>query len=162
IRRKVDLERLIDQVGPDTTRLAPLSPDLLAALCDVSLEDDERALVPLVDGVRSIADFVREGRAELVRVYQLAYALAALGLARLDRADRDTLTDFDDDTPTGVMGHAMGETSETIDRERIFAKHATCAEGDYFAVLGLRSDASEHEIRRAFEEQRREFAATRF
>src|SRR5262249_24252765 len=107
IRRKVDLERLVDQVGRDSTRPAPLSPDLAAALCDVHLDDDERAALPLIDGVRSIADLVRESPLDEVRVYQLAYGLAALGLARLDRPESDTLTDWDENTPTGVVGQPV-------------------------------------------------------
>src|SRR5262249_10509919 len=155
IRRKVDLERLVDQVGHGTTRPSPLSPDLAAALCDVFLDDDERALLPLVDGARSMADLVREGALDEVRVYQLAYGLAALGIVRLDRPEGDTLTDWDENTPTGVVGQPVGPASDAalaIDRERIFAKHAACTEGDYFSVLGLRSDASDHEIRRAWDE----------
>ena len=164
IRRKVDLERLVDQVGAQATRPSPLSPDLAAALCDVNLEDDERAMLPLLDGVRSIAELIADSHLDEVRVYQLVYGLCALNLLRLDRPEQDTLTDFDDDTPTGVVGQPplLSEASVAIDRERIAAKHAACAEGDYFAVLGLRTDASDHEIRRAFEEQRREFAAERF
>ena len=44
-----------------------------------------------------------------------------------------------------------------IDRERILAKHAHVSEADYFAVLGLRRDASTFEVRRAYEAARRDY-----
>jgi hypothetical protein len=49
-----------------------------------------------------------------------------------------------------------------IDRERLLAKRAQVAEGDYFAILGVERTASAHEIRRAFERLRADFAPERF
>jgi hypothetical protein len=47
-------------------------------------------------------------------------------------------------------------------RGRELAKRAQVQDGDYFAVLGLGRDASAHEVARAFERLKREFAVERF
>jgi preprotein translocase subunit Sec63 len=49
-----------------------------------------------------------------------------------------------------------------IDRERLLAKRAQIADCDYFAVLGLGRAATPHEIERAFERLRADFAPERF
>ncbi|MGZ3407041.1 MAG: DnaJ domain-containing protein, partial [Polyangia bacterium] len=54
------------------------------------------------------------------------------------------------------------EADRAIDKERVMAKRAQVQEGDYFAILGLGRDASAHEVARAFERLKREFAPDRF
>ena len=49
-----------------------------------------------------------------------------------------------------------------IDRERIMARHALVGEADYFAVLGVRRDASNFEIQRAYETARADYAPESF
>jgi hypothetical protein len=54
------------------------------------------------------------------------------------------------------------EADRAIDKERVLAKRTQVQDGDYFVVLGLGRDASAHEVARAFERLKREFAAERF
>src|SRR5262249_59931940 len=54
------------------------------------------------------------------------------------------------------------EADRAIDKERVLAKRTQVQDGDYFVVLGLARDASAHEVARAFERLKREFAPERF
>ena len=56
----------------------------------------------------------------------------------------------------------VGESDLAIDRERVRARWQLVAEADYFALLGVRRDATSFEIRRAYESARRDFAAEGF
>jgi preprotein translocase subunit Sec63 len=49
-----------------------------------------------------------------------------------------------------------------IDRERLIAKRAQIGDCDYFSVLGVAREASDHEIRRAYDRLRADFARDRF
>ena len=54
------------------------------------------------------------------------------------------------------------DADRAIDKERVLAKRAQVLDGDYFVILGLDRDASAHEVARAFERLKREFAPDRF
>ena len=56
----------------------------------------------------------------------------------------------------------VGETDLAIDRERVRARWQLVTEADYFALLGVRRDATGFEIRRAYQSARRDFAADCF
>ena len=49
-----------------------------------------------------------------------------------------------------------------IDRERLTAKRAQIGDCDYFTVLGVDRQASDHEVRRAYERLRADFDRDRF
>ena len=149
IRRKFDLERLIERSGGAETVLHPLAADLEAALGDAGLEAGERAMVALVDGRRSIADLVREGPLDETGVLRLGYGLVCLELVRADRHG------------AAPQARALPERDRAIDRERVRARLALVEEADYFALLGVRRDATDHEIRRAYEAALRELAPDR-
>ena len=83
----------------------------------------------------------------------LAWALCMLGLATARRTDAEV-----PDEATALVG----ETDLAIDRERVRARHRLVAEADYFALLGVRRDATGFEIRRAYQSARRDFAADCF
>jgi len=140
IRRKLGLERLIERVGAEDTILHPLSADLQAALVDAALDEPERQTLALIDGQRSLGDLCAAGPLDETGVYQLAYALVALGLARLERKG-----------PRTEAARVEPDRDRSIDHERIVAKHALVEESDYFNVLGLDRDATDYEIRRAYD-----------
>ncbi|HET9621299.1 MAG TPA: hypothetical protein VFP84_08040, partial [Kofleriaceae bacterium] len=56
----------------------------------------------------------------------------------------------------------VGETDLAIDRERVRARWQLVTDADYFALLGVRRDATGFEIRRAYQAARRDFAADCF
>jgi DNA-binding response OmpR family regulator len=157
VRRKMDLERLHLRLGTRETVLAPGKiEEMLDALAEADLLPEERKIVELFDGRRSLAEVAvaarREGWGE-ESVYPLAYALLALGLARpIGRVDTDGGR-----STTGVSP-VTGAGDVAIDRERVLAKHAHVKEADYFAVLGVRRDATAFEVKRAYEAARRDYA----
>jgi hypothetical protein len=83
----------------------------------------------------------------------LAWGLCVLSLAIARRAD----TELPDEGTSLV-----GETDLAIDRERVHARWQLVSDADYFALLGVRRDATTFEIRRAYQSARRDFAADCF
>jgi hypothetical protein len=160
IRRKMGLERLRARLGSAATVLVPLKRDEVAgALAEADLSPEERQAADLFDGRRSIADVAKAGKLDETSIYQLAFALLALGLARaLESRESDSAR------TTGIVAVSSisGAADVAIDRERVLAKHAHVGEADYFAVLGVRRDATAFEIRRAYEAARRDYAAESF
>ena len=82
-----------------------------------------------------------------------ALSLMLLGLASARRRAGDD----DGDAPA-----LIGESDLAIDRARVRARAALVADADYFALLGVRPDATGFEIKRAYEAARRDFAADGF
>jgi DNA-binding NarL/FixJ family response regulator len=160
IRRKLSLTRLRALVGPAHTVLAPRL-DLGEALADVDLAAEERALLPLFDGQRALAEIALEGGAAEVAVYQLAHLLRALDLVAPSEGSQPAAVEVTRVT-TGVAGPSSVTADAGIDRERVLSKYAQVLEGDYFEILGVRRDASGYEVRRAFESARRDFARESF
>ncbi len=183
VRRKYSLERLVELVGPPETVLTPTTL-LPRALDDGAFTAAERARAELIDGERSLAELsIGAVGATLPEsgLYALAWSLVAIGAARVGD---------ESGTQPGVGGggvravptlvtapYASGdrrtrqrvnerprdrEADRAIDKERVIAKRTQVQEGDYFAVLGLSRDASAHEVARAFERLKREFAPERF
>jgi DNA-binding response OmpR family regulator len=157
IRRKMDLDRLRIRLGPRETVLIPAKlEEVLDAVAQTDLSTEERKVVELFDGRRSLAEVTaaarREGLGEET-VYQLAYGLLALGLARPQGR-----VSTDGGRATTGVAPVTGAGDVAIDRERVLAKHAHVKEADYFTLLGVRRDATPFEIRRAYEAARRDFA----
>jgi hypothetical protein len=179
VRRKYGLERLVELVGPPETVLTPTSA-LEHALVDCELTPPERVAAELFDGERSLADValavggMRGIVLDEAALYALAWALIAVGAARpgADREHRlgvravSTVV-----TPLGAEARERRKqerneqerpNDRVIDRERVEAKRAQLDDCDYFAVLGVDGEASPHEIQRAFDRLRADFAPARF
>jgi hypothetical protein len=153
IRRKLDLGALERLLGPPTTVVEIGDRDKAGTVISVAdLSVDERAALQALDGSVDLGHVARTSGAGLAAVYQLAWALTLLGIATVRRRGGD-----DDDAPALV-----GETDLAIDRERVRGRHRLVAEADYFALLGVRRDATAFEIRRAYEGARRDFDAEAF
>jgi hypothetical protein len=183
IRRKYGLERLVDLVGPPETVLAPTT-GLVRALTDCELNASERVAAELFDGERSLADLTL-AMAGLPGVslseaglYALAWGLIALGAVRpvepgdeapIDVAGlgvRAMATLVAPQTPAKERRRGEREmerpADRAIDRDRLLAKRAQINDCDYYAVLGVDRDASDHEIRRAYDRLRADFSRERF
>ncbi|HZS37880.1 MAG TPA: DUF4388 domain-containing protein [Polyangia bacterium] len=182
VRRKYGLERLVERVGATDTVLTPTT-GMERALEDCELTPPERVVAEMFDGERSLADVALATSglpgATLTEtgLYALAWGLCAVGAARIGAQGVDrvgvraasTLV-----TPVGAQsvrerraGKRDGEAAErpadrAVDRERLLAKRAQVADADYFAILGVDRHASTHEIERAFERLRTDFAPERF
>jgi hypothetical protein len=148
VRRKLDLATLERLLGPPGTVVEVADRDKAGTMISVAdLSADERTALAAMDGSADLGQIARATGASLAAVYQLAWSLGLLGVATVRRRGGD-----DDEA------HALvGETDLAIDRERVRARHRLVDEADYFALLGVRRDATAFEIRRAYEAARRDF-----
>ncbi|MBZ0236835.1 MAG: hypothetical protein K8M05_31190, partial [Deltaproteobacteria bacterium] len=154
VRRKLDRATLERLLGPQTAVVEAGDREKLAAIIGVAdLSAEERAALAAFDGTADLAHVSRATGADLLNVYQLAWGLHLLGLVTTRRRAGED----DGDAPALV-----GESDLAIDRERVRARHALVLDADYFALLGVRRDASGFEIKRAYEAARRDFAADTF
>src|SRR5690606_21239818 len=143
-RRKYDLSRLWrvlggpqTLVGPDdrALRLPPLTPE-------------ERVALSLLDGQRTLEEAVLDGALPPDDVLRAAGLGGSPGAARV--AGR------------GVRGVPQGQRQEhgrapAIDKARIEERLHVARHGDYFAFLGIATDATSVEVRRAAENLRKQF-----
>jgi DNA-binding NarL/FixJ family response regulator len=154
IRRKLDrtsLERLIGSAStvievPDRERLGGI-----INLGDLAVE--ERSALAAFDANADLSAVARAAGVDVADVLPLAWGLCVLGLATARRTD----TEVPDESSALV-----GETDLAIDRERVRARWELVSEADYFALLGVRRDATAFEIRRAYQSARRDFATDSF
>lgn len=154
VRRKFDRAALEQLVGPPGTVIEVADRDRLAAVVAAAeLGAEERAALTAFDGKIDLAEAARVSGASLAVVYALGWALVVLGVATARRAAGP-----EHDEGPGMVG----ETDLAIDRERVRARHALVFDADYFALLGVRKDATGFEIRRAYEAARKDFAADTF
>ena len=154
MRRKLDRATLERLVGPPTAVVETTDRDKLAAITGVAdLSAEERAALGAFDGSADLAQVARASGVGLANGYQLAWSLHLLGLATTRRRAGDD----EGDAPALV-----GESDLVIDRDRVRARHALVMDADYFALLGVRRDATGFEIKRAYEAARRDFAADTF
>jgi DNA-binding NarL/FixJ family response regulator len=172
IRRKYGLSRLIALVGPSDTVLSPtnLLPRFVA---EARLSPSERTACALLDGRRTLAEVIvttsmaPSGAIGEASFCGLAWALCVTGAARI-LSDSERINGFDraagKHPQTRFLSDRPSELAAAlaIDRERVLAKHRQVLDGDYFTILGVESTASAHEIRRASERLRAEFAPAQF
>ena len=154
IRRKLDRTTLERLVGPPSTVIEVRDRERLGGI--INTGDLARRGARRARRVRRPGRPRRRSRAPpasiVADVLPLAWGLCVLGLATARRAD----TELDESTAL------VGETDLAIDRERVRARWELVTEADYFALLGVRRDATAFEIRRAYQSARRDFAADCF
>jgi DNA-binding NarL/FixJ family response regulator len=163
VRRKYSRDLLLELVGPPESALEILDPAQRDTLTGVAeLAPAERDVVLAFDGVRTLAEVAEQCRLGRHVVYQLAYGLIAFGAARVRRPGEAAPAGAAEDagawSEDGPEGAGDGEADLGIDRKRILARHALVDEADYFAVLGVRRDATGFEIQRAYEAACRDYA----
>ena len=154
IRRKFDRLSLERLVGPPSTVIEVRDRERLGGIINMGdLSVEERGALAAFDGQADLATVARIGGVDVADVLPLAWGLCVLGLANARRTD----TEIPDESTALV-----GETDLAIDRERVRARWQLVTEADYFALLGVRRDATGFEIRRAYQAARRDFAADGF
>ena len=147
VRRKYDLSRLTTILGPPGTLLGPSTDESTISIDTVELDSRERSVMRLFDSSRSLEDIIFSTGLGPNRVYQVAAILSLTGhIQTLMRDHRG----FDLDLANGV------------DARRIEARLIDVRHQDYFAVLGLRSNATEYEVERAYRRALSEFSADNF
>jgi len=154
IRRQQDRTTLERLVGPASTVVEVADRDRLGSIVNLAdLGAEERAALAAFDGQADLAHVARAANADVADVLPLAWGLCVLGLATARRPDTEV-----PEESTALVG----ETDLAIDRERVRARWQLVTEADYFALLGVRRDATGFEIRRAYQAARRDFAADCF
>jgi hypothetical protein len=154
IRRKLDRTSLERLIGPASTVIEVRDRDRLGGIVNMGdLAAEERAALAAFDGQADLAQVARTASVDIADVLPLAWGLCVLGLAIARRTD----TELPDESAALV-----GETDLAIDRERVRARWQLVTDADYFALLGVRRDATGFEIRRAYQSARRDFAADCF
>jgi hypothetical protein len=174
VRRKYSMERLLELVGPPEVVLTPTTA-LDRALGDANLSKVERGVAALFDGERSLSQVTlamseTPGNAiSEAALYALTWGLQAVGALRQgggnEQAVRSASTLVSGpsfDRRQGARNGDATDSDRTVDRERLLAKRAQIADCDYFSVLGVDRQASTHEIDRAWERLRGDFAPERF
>jgi hypothetical protein len=153
IRRKLDRTALEKMLGPASTVIEVPDRDRVAAVLNVGdLAAEERAALAAFDGQGDLAQVASSTGVDVADVLPFAWGLVVLNLAIARRAEADVHEET----------QLVGETDIAIDRERVHARWQLVTEADYFALLGVRRDATAFEIRRAYQAARRDFAADCF
>ncbi|MCA9666166.1 MAG: DUF4388 domain-containing protein [Myxococcales bacterium] len=149
VRRKMGMQRLLEAVGGHGVAVV-IPSDALSRLEQIELTAAERAVISRFTGDETLGELVARGLADELTVMQSAFIVIALGLGNV-RGQR------------GAQVGSLDRAREVaIDRQRLETKYAQVCEADYFSLLGLRSDASGHEVLRAYERVRAEFEPATF
>jgi len=154
IRRKLDRSSLERLIGPASTVIEVRDRERLGGIVHMGdLAVEERSALAAFDGQADLTQVARTAGVDVADVLPLAWGLCVLGLATARRTDTEV-----PDESTALVG----ETDLAIDRERVRARWQLVTDADYFALLGVRRDATGFEIRRAYQSARRDFAADCF
>jgi len=154
IRRKLDRSSLERLIGPPSTVIEVRDRERLGGIVNLGdLAAEERGALAAFDGQADLTQVARITGVDVADVLPLAWGLCVLGLATARRTDTEV-----PDESTALVG----ETDLAIDRERVRARWQLVTDADYFALLGVRRDATGFEIRRAYQSARRDFAADCF
>jgi hypothetical protein len=153
IRRKLDRTTLEQLLGPASTVIEVTDRERVPTIINTAdLATEERSALAAFDGQADLAQIARTVGSDLADVMPLAWGLVVLGLATARRTEIEVEESM----------ALVGETDLAIDRERVRARWQLVTEADYFALLGVRRDATGFEIRRAYQAARRDFAADCF
>ncbi len=158
VRRKFAVAELARLVGGASAVVAGERERLAELTAAADLSAAERALLDGLDGVHTVGELATRAGLELDAGLALAWSAVVLGAASV-RGGRGTLAP----TGAGDSGELLvADADLAIDRERVRARHQLVRAADYFALLGVRIDASPFEVRRAYETARRDFAPDAF
>jgi len=116
----------------------------------LGLSAEERQVVRLLDGTRSIEDLVFSTGLSAERVYQVLATVVTVGAAEV--------------RVRGLEGvnEDGSSASDDIDRRRVAEKLEQVRKLDYFQVLGLPHEATVYEIDRAYDRAMTDFERERF
>lgn len=154
VRRKLDRSSLERLIGSPSTVIEVPDRERLGGIINLGdLAPEERGALAAFDASSDLTTVARAAGVDVADVLPLAWGLCVLGLATARRTD----TEIPDESSALV-----GETDLAIDRERVRARWQLVSEADYFALLGVRRDATAFEIRRAYQAARRDFAQDSF
>lgn len=140
LRRRAASDELERHLGGPRARLRRIderAPDLPPG----TLLEGEEELLALCDGHHTLTEILERSRVDRAQALAVLHGLQLL--ARLD--------------PEGSSPEPLPDDL-VVDRRRLEQRIRRAREADYFALLGVTSEASPYEIRRAFERARKELA----
>jgi hypothetical protein len=155
VRRKYS-QAMLDAVtgGPQALVNASRSDVVKSMQTLADLSGAERRALAMFNGDNSIDDIAEKCDLDRMTASHLAAVLVALGdPSVVDRGGR---------RHEESQGYLVGESDLNIDRQRILAKFSLVEDADYFALLGVRDDATRFEIKRAYEDASRYFLPENF
>lgn len=159
IRRKYTPGRIIRLAGSE--EIIPIrSPDAdEGVLAGAELSGRDWRIIDAMDGRTEVTAVAEKLDAPLHDVWALAWGLACLGLVKLQHRTAAPVVDSrrTEKLPAAPMPEPTQEHDFDLDVERVVSRHALVREGDYFACLGVASEASPHELRRAYDQARSRF-----
>jgi hypothetical protein len=168
IRRKYGVARLSrclgghKQVFRRANAQAEGAADLLPRM---AMTEEERTVVDLFDGTRSLDDVRGKAHVREEVVLGIAWALSVLG--QLDRVEPRASAAYEE-AVARVKTNGAAKRPPELDRRleaeavrtRVLARHALVEEGDYFEVLSLPRGASVDDVKKAHETLMRELEPT--
>jgi DNA-binding response OmpR family regulator/curved DNA-binding protein CbpA len=176
VRRRFSPKMLADLLEPFQESFLAVHEDPLHRFQEISLEADERALVALIDGRRTMGEIVARSKLPREVAEQLIYALFAAEMIQPvnKRARRkDSLlpspAELSEEAPPPMKRRARAEpaarqksddpvlapaaldelSAEEL-RKRLASRIKSLRRGNLFEALGVSKKASRDEIRRAF------------
>jgi hypothetical protein len=145
VRRRWHAPEVETVLGADATLLAPIAGGPGPA--DLGLSAEERRLLALADGLRTLDELVAASPLDPLSTRQLLAALVLVGSLAVR---------------TFQGGRPAQAASTAIDLGRVRDKLEQVRRADYFSVLGVGRLCTPHEVRDAFDRLRAEFDPRRF
>ncbi|MCG3173414.1 MAG: Chaperone protein DnaJ [Myxococcota bacterium] len=177
IRRSYDDARIRKEAAPLMKYYAAPSRDPLYRYQDIQTLGEEK-LLPLIDGSRTIAQIIKFSGVDEIRAMKLIHALKVADIITLAA---DPITDpgplmtasspaaEPPPLPAGPPPLRKRESSsqppplgERVLRERLAQRAMELRRKNLYQILGLKREAGEAEIRRAYFEQAKEFHPDRY
>jgi hypothetical protein len=166
IRRKYGVARLGRCLGGGKQVFRRTNLEGAAELLPrLAMTEEERTVVDLFDGVRSLDEVRSRAQAREEVVLGIAWALSVLG--QLDRVEPRPAAAYEE-AVARVKTNGAAKRPPELDRRleleaaraRVLARHALVEEGDYFEVLSLPRGASIEDVKKAHESLMRELEPT--
>jgi CheY-like chemotaxis protein len=173
VRRGFQDRQLDDLIAPFEHSYLAVHPDPLHRFQDLSLESDERKLVALVDGRRTLTQIIERSGIPLRQARQLLYSLMAAEMIQPQqrRARHKDPLEMPPPraartTPPGLMASSSGELLSAPDhvlqpsslmglsvhelRARLTERARQNKKLNHFELLGVSKSAGDAEVRRAY------------
>ena len=179
VRRGFDESRLRTRLGDVSEQVVWPTEDPLFAGQDMGLGEEELQMLARMDGSRTVAELRSLALLPPLDTDRLLYALLSAQMVELRNSRREApaqpapavskleaiteeLGPGDDGEEPLELEDEVPDDEDSAQRERLLGTLAAMKRMDYFELLGVRSDASADEVRRAHRELVREYHLDKF